>query len=150
MGMLLGGLGMFGVMRCGLVIGQYWYMEDSARGFREALTYSMYLCPTFPVSSSSLVRVTSYGKCVPSRYTWKKSDIHEIPHARNGRKGLTRVDEPLLLQVPLLHSREPPLLFFFCFDDCPEAILPFLLLLLSDAGDVEPVDVEEVDLFVLR
>ena len=81
---------------------------------------------------------------------WKRSDIHELPHAQNGRKVLTRVDELLFIQVPLLHPREPPLLFFFCFDDCPEVILPFLLLLLSDAGDVEPVDVDEVDPFVLR
>lgn len=110
----------------------------------------MYLCPTFPVSSSSLVRVISYGKCVPSRYIWKKSDIYEIPYAQNGRKVLTRVDEPLFIQVPLLHPREPLLLFVFCFDDFPEVILPFLLLLLSDAGDVEPVDVDEVDPFVLR
>lgn len=82
---------------------------------------------------------------------WKRSDTRECSaHTTPGDEGLTRVDEPFLLQVPLLHPREPSLLFLFCLDDCPEVILLFLLLLLSHAGDVEPVDVDEVDLFVLR
>lgn len=57
---------------------------------RKKLTYKMYLS-TFPVSSSSLVRATSYGKCTPSRYIWKKSVTCELlpHHTRNRTKGLT-------------------------------------------------------------